>query len=192
MHLEETESAPTIGFYAVVEDAQCGYFGGLLITNEFARPVEFHCTTPVKPNRAQEILYGVTLQQFLYGELIGKSLLEKLKNQPKLICVNKRPSLALGDNLDFPVVWVLHEDELAERTAVLSSRHGEIQFGSSRQDDQRDSVIVVGRNRCVPHERWVQKRELLLSRLMGIPPSIDLLEPFERICRAIEEASQAA
>ncbi|MCA9043520.1 MAG: hypothetical protein KDA69_04320, partial [Planctomycetaceae bacterium] len=39
-----------------------GYVGGLLVTNRQGRPLEFQCTTPVQPNRTQEILYGPTLK----------------------------------------------------------------------------------------------------------------------------------
>ena len=51
-----------IGFYTVVPHEQHGLFGGLLVLNHNGRPLEFHCTAPLKPNRAQEILYGATLE----------------------------------------------------------------------------------------------------------------------------------
>src|SRR5262245_21892116 len=54
-----------IGFYTVVAHEQHGLFGGLLVLNRNGRPLEFHCTAPLKPNRAQEILYGATLESYL-------------------------------------------------------------------------------------------------------------------------------
>ena len=68
------KSLPTIGFLTVVEHQETGLTGGYLVLNTLGRPVEFHCTAPLKTNRAQEILYGPTLRPFLYGEQIGQTL----------------------------------------------------------------------------------------------------------------------
>ena len=57
-----------LGFLTVIECARDGFVGGLLILNQLGRPLEFHCSVPVRPNRAQEILYGPTLCGFLCGE----------------------------------------------------------------------------------------------------------------------------
>ena len=59
------KSAACLGFLTVVEHAELGLLGGYLLLNAAGRPLEFHCTAPVKPNRAQEILYGPTLRPYL-------------------------------------------------------------------------------------------------------------------------------
>jgi len=59
-------------------------------------PLEFHCTAPVKPNRAQQILYGPTLEPYLFGEQIGQSLLSKAAVEPEVICTDRPPALASG------------------------------------------------------------------------------------------------
>ena len=71
----KNNSNPTFGFLTVVDDARFGLCGGYLVLNPAGRPLEFHCTAPIKPNRAQEILYGPTLHDFLYGEQIGGALI---------------------------------------------------------------------------------------------------------------------
>ena len=53
-----------------------------MLLNLAGRPLEFHCTAPVKPNRVQQILYGPSLQPYLYGEQIGPSG-EALGNFPQ-------------------------------------------------------------------------------------------------------------
>ena len=63
------KGVPAIGFLTVTEHAEHGLFGGYLILNVSGRPLEFHCTAPLKPSRAQEILYGPTLRPFLFGDL---------------------------------------------------------------------------------------------------------------------------
>ena len=72
----QEEKNEKLGFLTVVEDQKSGLFGGYLVLNSAGRPLEFHCTAPVKPTRAQEILYGPTLKSYLYGEQIGKTLLD--------------------------------------------------------------------------------------------------------------------
>ena len=47
---------------AAVEVDGRGCVGGLLVTNHNGRPLEFQCTTPVRPDRTQEILYGQMLR----------------------------------------------------------------------------------------------------------------------------------
>ncbi|MFN9042183.1 MAG: AAA family ATPase, partial [Planctomyces sp.] len=69
-----------------------GHIGGLLITNQNGRPLEFQCTTPVRPNRTQEILFGETLRPWLLGELIGSTLLDRVAIKPSLV-VTRDPGL---------------------------------------------------------------------------------------------------
>jgi len=61
----DAKSKPALGFLTVVDHPQYGLFGGYLVLTAAGRPLEFHCTAPIKPNRAQEILYGPTLHAFL-------------------------------------------------------------------------------------------------------------------------------
>ena len=82
MDATDSKCKPTLGFLTVVEHPQYGLFGGYLILNTAGRPLEFHCTAPIKPNRAQEILYGPTLESFLYGEQIGQTLISQGSTPP--------------------------------------------------------------------------------------------------------------
>lgn len=63
----------------VVEDELHGYTGGLLLVCQRGRPLEFHCTEPVQPSRAEQILFGPTLKEHLCGEQIGGALVAKAK-----------------------------------------------------------------------------------------------------------------
>ena len=82
----------TLGFLTVVEHPQFGLCGGYLLLNFAGRPVEFHCTTPIKPNRAQEILYGPTLESFLYGEQIGRTLIQQGGQSPLTVFTDREPA----------------------------------------------------------------------------------------------------
>src|SRR5262245_49628291 len=75
----------TFGYLSVVKSAEHGYFGGYLIVCGLGRPLEFHCTAPIRPSRAQQILYGPTLEPYLAGEQICGALLEIAKLKPTVI-----------------------------------------------------------------------------------------------------------
>ena len=77
MAASDAKSLPSIGFLTIREYEELGLIGGYLVLNVNGRPLEFHCTAPVRPNRAQQILYGPTLEPFLFGEQIGQALVSK-------------------------------------------------------------------------------------------------------------------
>src|SRR5215467_10712071 len=100
-------SSISLGFFAVVEYPQHGLFGGYLLLNAAGRPVEFHCTAPVKPNRAQQILYGPTLESFLYGEHIGASLIKASQQTPLAVLVDQPAALAIREHIKSPAALVV-------------------------------------------------------------------------------------
>ena len=50
---KERKEQIRLGFMTAVEIGDRNFVGGLLVTDRFGRPLEFQCTTPVKPNRTQ-------------------------------------------------------------------------------------------------------------------------------------------
>jgi hypothetical protein len=162
------KSAATLGFLTVVEHAQHGLMGGYLLLNAAGRPVEFHCTAPLKPNRAQQILYGPTLEPYLYGEQIAGALVGKATVEPLLICTDARPVLAVRELIDLPVALVLSAD--------------------AADPNQFD----VGRNRLAIDSAHESDRSLIVERLAVLADSFDLAEPFSRIREAIEEAQRGS
>ena len=98
-----------LGFLTAVEVADRGYVGGLLVTNRFGRPLEFQCTSPVQPNRMQEILYGPTLLPYVLTELIGTTLLEKVGIKPHIVLTEQEALLELRGHVSIPVALVQNE-----------------------------------------------------------------------------------
>jgi hypothetical protein len=164
-------ATPAFGFLTVVEQPESGLVGGYLVLNASGRPLEFHCTAPVKPNRAQEILYGPTLKPFLYGEQIGEALVAKTKTDVLLVFTDQVAVLSVREAVSSPVL--LLETNRESRT---ESHHWfeldafrvalEIQHSS-------DQPAVV--------DVWKTHH-----------PTLDLVEPFDRIREALEEAQKSA
>ncbi len=95
-----------LGYLTVIDQPKLGLIGGFLVLNPAGRPLEFHCTTPIKPNRAQEILYGSTLEPFLFGEQIAKTLIARSKVPVAYVLTDVAPALAVQDFVEIPVLYV--------------------------------------------------------------------------------------
>ncbi len=102
----EPTSLSIFAFLSVLDVGEPGFIGGLLLLNRSGRPVEFHCTTPVRANRAQQILYGPTLRPYLFAEQIGTALLGKMKSKPDILFTDCAAIFELRDTLHKPVVLV--------------------------------------------------------------------------------------
>jgi hypothetical protein len=192
----DTTPKPVIGFLTVVDHPQHGLFGGYLVLNLAGRPLEFHCTAPVKPNRAQQILYGPTLESFLYGEQIGQTLLEKATAAPLAVLTDRAPALAIREHASFPVALVLPSDasaptDAATDAATVADATKVWRIDPAHGGRIRLSEFQLGRNRLAVPERTEADRQLIGQRLADIADSFDLAEPFGRIRDAIEEAQQS-
>ena len=149
---------PNVGFLAILQDSG-GTLGGYLVTNSWGRPLEFRLTSAVQPNRVQAILYGSALPNFLCGELIGKTLVEKSTAPVRWIVTDSPHVLELRNHVDFPV--------------VLSATQG-------------DGLTSIGRNLFV--SPGFAGDGGAVEQLLSHSPSLDLNEPFLRIREAVVEA----
>ena len=114
MTAKQSKSLPAIGFMAVDETSEGDLLGGLLVVNPRLRPLEFHCTAPVRANRAQQILYGSTLRPYLYGEQIGPALTASAAARLSLILVDAAAMEPLAEHVDVPVGLVHGPGESAK------------------------------------------------------------------------------
>jgi hypothetical protein len=163
-----------LGFLTAVEDAERGVVGGLLVTNRFGRPLEFQCTTPVKPNRTQQILYGPTLRPFLLAEVIGRTLVEKVGIKPHLVLVESPELLELRAHVDLPVAGLVPTESIPAT------------------DEEASAALVLGRQQLQFHAEFPSDQPGIASRADQVPDTADLLEPFERIREALSETLKAS
>lgn len=174
----------SLGFLTVIEDDQHGLFGGYLLLNTAGRPLEFHCTAPIKPNRAQQILYGPTLEPYLYGEQIAQTLVSKAKVEPLVLFTDRAPVAAVREYIRVPVGLVLEIDGTGKEDGEQDAAH------SREQKEQADarSPLWIGRNRVSVSATHADDRSIIEQRLRPSADLFDLAEPFQRIREAIEEA----
>jgi hypothetical protein len=164
--------APCLGFLTVVENAELGLLGGYLLLNAAGRPLEFHCTAPVKANRTQEILYGPTLQPYLYGEQIGQTLLTRSKLTPLAVCTDSEAVLSARDFTHIPLLLVL-------ATGASSIPANANPFSLAR--NQVTTAPHYASDQLAVRDGWPAQAD-----------SLDLAEPFQRIREALEEAQKSA
>lgn len=206
--IDDANQISALGFLTVLEHAKHGLFGGYLVLNATGRPLEFHCTAPIRPNRAQEILYGPTLEPFLYGEQIGRTLLRKSKVKTAFVCTDREAVLAVRDHVSLPVALVTprgdatdvsEADErgtlergLAEREAT-PGRLWRLEGAHAKgcMNNARLLSFELGENRLAVLEGKAADRERIVEQGRALAASFDLTEPFLRIREAIEEAQRA-
>lgn len=190
MAASRAKSRIAIGFLTVVEAPEQGLFGGYLVVNAAVRPLEFHCTAPIRPSRAQEILYGVTLQSYLFGEQIGQTLLQAAKIKPVVVCTDREPALAVSEFVDIPVALVLDAEEPKEThdSPAASSDSPSWRIDAPGHGAPHRVSFTVGRNRLAVAAQGVDAERRVAERLEDLGDSLDLCEPFQRIRDAILEA----
>lgn len=167
----ETKAAQrAFGFLTCVESPTHGVFGGYLLVDPWGRPLEFHCTAPVKVSRAQQILYGATLAPQLHGRNIGATLLAEGAIAPELVFTDMGTMLHVRGHTRLPVLLV-----------------GELPAAGEPLPPE---AIVAGAAVVTPPPQEAERCAALRGAVDELAASVELLEPFGRIRAAIDEAQR--
>lgn len=158
--------APTIpnnlGFLTVIRDP-AGYLGGYLVTNTWGKPLEFRLTSAVQPQRVHQILYGDSLDAYLSGDLIGKTLLDKTATPAQLVVTDTPAAMVLRLKIEVPLALAIEP----EASAPASYSH------------VQDLLYC--------HAHYPRDVDAIRSILEKLGP-LDMAEPFARIREALGEA----
>jgi hypothetical protein len=190
MKSAEATTPDALGFLTVLQHEQLGLVGGYLILNTAGRPLEFHCTAPVRPNRAQQILFGPTLDAYLFGEQIGQTLVSQGSLTPATLYTDNHRVLSVRDFVSLPVALVLAGDDGAQ-TAQNSLTSPSGWRVDAPHATGSLSPFEVGRNRLAVAAGRDADRQAILTRAEHLS-TFDLGEPFQRIREAVEEAHKVS
>lgn len=174
------KNAVSLGFLTVRKHAVHGYFGGLLVLNHLARPLEFHCTLPVQTTKAQQILYGTTLDAFVCGEQIARALLLKAKSKPDIVLTDTLATLSLRHVHPQSIAAIDRSWEGGCSTLV----HPEIDLPDLKQAKVGKLNLLV----LPEYEKDLSSTKALFE---DYELNLDFLEPFGRIEDALREAHPA-
>jgi hypothetical protein len=152
-----------LGFLSVHQEPN-GFAGGYLVTNSWGRPLEFRLSSAVQPNKVQTILYGDTLQSYLCGEVIGKTLIDKTTTPVQWVLVDNPTTLDLRLRFESPIgLWYSVVDP----------------------DQPMPGLMVQPRLYC--HAQFPEDVATLRQHIERLG-QFDFAEPFARIREALNEA----
>lgn len=151
-------------YLTVAGDLTSGLVGGALVVDGRGRPVEFHCTDTLTVSRAEQILYGTTLETYLFCDRIAASIMPRL-GKVAMVLVDRPELCPLARELSLPVVFVPRS--VLPETASEGQAATFTNLSSSPQEDIEAAMASLQRY-------------------------IPLDEPFERIVEALREAGHMA
>lgn len=175
MEADSIKPPAAFGFLTVLESPEHGLFGGYLVLSPLGRPLEFRCSTPVRPSRAQEILYGPTLREYLLAEVIGQALLAGSELPVLAILTDQHEILPLASLRSESVLCV----------SPQRSDHAANNGGAS------DAAIEFDGYAIEAYQGYKPAVDELRQMLGTLSTHIDLCEPFERVRAALTEAQLA-
>jgi hypothetical protein len=197
------QSSVLFGYLSTWESADLGCFGGYLVVSLLGRPLEFHCTAPLRPSRAEQILYGPTLHPYLLGEQIGGALLSEAKSRPQIILTDHAATFCLRHRVEAPIVRLATTESSDRREPIAEGRLTDISVPSASggpEFDNRETthplaippllrIMVADYELELPpgHEA---DRNTAIELLTMLAERVDLAEPFGRIREAIREAQR--
>jgi hypothetical protein len=135
--------------------------GGILTTDLETRPYEFRVTSPIKPTQVQQILYGASLKDYVYGELICAPLVKATKEKLSLVLTKEPYIVAMRPLVSVPVILVHHD-------------------GKSIGENLRPVSLST-------HKSFQSELSFAQTVLAPVMQSHDLIEPFERLKLALNE-----
>lgn len=174
-----------LGYLTVQASADAHAFaGGLLTTDSELRPLDFRCTTAVRPTPLQKVLYGDIFRQHLFVDLLGLTLVRAADPQPDLVLFQDPALLYLQRKLEaMPALWTVAETGTAggatdEVRPPVDTQHLTI---TGLSGSTIGIFVYPGYG-----ERIVQVKALL----EGVATYFDLLEPFRRMPQLLAQALQ--
>jgi len=145
--------------------------GGILVVDGNGKPVEFRCTSPVKPNTLQRALYGNSMMPHIATELMGLPLLKTLQEKPTVVLVEEETFLGVRQQIETPVFHILRKNG--------SSPDKDGAFTISSSSAAYEPIVVVS------HVGHAADKSVCQQMLTEAFNRIDLCEPFARLHEAI-------
>lgn len=175
------DSVERLGFFKLAQTLdEKGFIGAILVTDTYTKPLEFRVTFPVKPTPVQRTLYGASLIPHIGIELCGKPLYEVLENPPDILFIQQDDFLPLSERVRCLVVRVRPLESLS---SLLEQDVQEVKLPSLVQ---RYEAIAA----AFPTQYEPDTVQTATTVLRELSKQVDLLEPFERIEKALRALAE--
>lgn len=164
--------------FVILADVEDGVLrGGILVTDAYGKPVEFRCTSPIRPNAVQRALYGGTLMPHIAVELVGVPLVQAVQVSPDVVLVQQEEFLPLRERCDRPL--------------LLARRQGkDMQLSEEDGKTQPEELLSSPSGKFTPvvvtcHWDFADDIAQCKEGLGWTFANCDLVEPFERVKTAL-------
>jgi hypothetical protein len=164
--------------FVTLEEVEDGILrGGILVTDAHGKPLEFRCTSPIRPNAVQRTLYGNTLMPHIAVELVGKPLVQAVQTSPDVVLVQQEEFLSLRTSCEKPLLLTRRQGEDMQLTYESSKSQPEELLSS--HSGKFAPVIIT----C----HWDYPDDIVQCKdgLGWMFSNCDLLEPFGRVKTAL-------
>ena len=149
---------------------------GILVADKNTKPIEFRATTSLEIDELQRILYGDVLEETLIKENFALDLIKALKIKPDLVLVKDKELLEIRSKVNVPIGYISKFDPFKATyrySKQISSKTG------------RFDTLVLMVNR--EYEKYLDE---FVRKLQSVYKNFNLLEPFNRVYKALEYLSQ--
>ena len=158
------------------ENGQC-IRGAILVTNSKTDPLEFRCTSPIRPTALQKTLWGSRLSGYIASHLIGMPLLDSVSNKSSLVVVRDASLLELRPLIKLPVVQLTALEKTGKALRGAKSEGDNDIIQSS--DGAFEAIVMKF------HPAHCDDIVIVRELLHKVSRSFGLLEPFQRIDTAL-------
>lgn len=170
--------------------------GGALVTDITTEPLEFRCTSAVRPTRLQRILWGARLTEHVATTLLGEPLIKSLQQDYSLVAVRDGDFIQLRETFDTPLVRLAKHGQVdfgvpggPKGTRGLGDPGPDASEGENCAEGQ-PSILQSATGRFEPvvvqtHRDYPGDLEVARRILHPIFHTRDVLEPFDRIQTAL-------
>lgn len=172
-----------VGFVSLCVVAEHTFMAGLLVTDHRGHPLELRATAEaIRPTPVQRLLFGATLGSHL-AELCGRPLVAALRRRPDLILTDFPSFISLHCS-ELPVVHVRRCGETLELGTATDGSDERVLHDPSAEF--RPVTLVFHRE--APDDLVMSLR----AQLKTLFASFDLVEPFDRVEKALHALHEQA
>lgn len=164
--------------YLAVEQIEERFIGGIMVTDSRSIPVEFRYTDPIQPTQIHRIIFGTVLKSYITNEVIKKTLLKDVRQTPDLLFVTDCDMLDPGttERINLACLQGTTLPPLEQPGILQRIKAKEVLF----QTPQQKFPLKLEFESPEP-----EKQEAALNILRSLFQTMDLLEPFDRLSKAL-------
>jgi len=154
------------------------YLGGVMITNDRGFPIDFKYTDPVTPTKVQHIIYGPVLEQYIRNHVIIGALTKDVSNAPTFYTVSQHQLFDMAESNELPLISL-------QRTQVPSLTEKGMVNRSKENECLLQGWTDTHPTRILFSPMPAENQEIILKDLVYLSKHMDLVEPLERLEKAV-------